>query len=128
MSTLQKSLTILVVDDNADQAVSLSLLLKGNGYDSHVCIHALECLALVERLRPDVVLLDLAMPGKSGYDIARDIRSNPAMQAIMLVAVTGHGLPLDRVQSRITGFDQHLMKPVAMKELETILESVQQEE
>ena len=128
MSTVQKSLTVLVVDDNADQANSLSLLLQGHGYDSHVCVNALDCVALVERLRPDVVLLDLAMPGKSGYCIAQEIKSHPEMQSIRLVAVTGHGQPLNRIQSQISGFDQHLMKPVDIEDLETILKSVRDQE
>jgi len=128
MSTIRKSLTVLVVDDNADHANSLSLLLNASGYDSHVCFKSLDCVALVERLRPDVVLLDLAMPGKSGYAVAQEIKDNPAMRAVRLIAVSGHGLPLDRVQSRISGIEQHLMKPVSFEDLERVLQSVPDQE
>ncbi len=128
MSTIQKSLTVLVVDDNADHAESLSWLLNVNGYDSHVCVKSLDCVALVERLRPDVVLLDLAMPGKSGYAVAQEIKDNPAMRAVRLIAVSGLGLPLDRVQSRISGIEHHLLKPVNFEDLERVLQSVQDQE
>jgi len=128
MSTIEKTLRVLVVDDNADQANSLSLLLKANGYDSHACVNALDCVALVERLRPEVVLLDLAMPGKSGYAIAQEIKDNSALRAIRLIAVTGHGLPLDRVHSNVSGFEHHLEKPVCFEDLEKVLQSVQDQE
>lgn len=128
MPTIQKSLTVLVVDDNADHAESLSLLLQASGYDSHVCVRAADCVALVGRLRPDVVLLDLAMPGKSGYAVAREIKDNPATRAVRLIAVTGHGLPLDRVQSRTSGIEHHLLKPVDFEDLEKVLQYVQDQD
>jgi len=128
MSTSQRLLRVLVVDDNADQAIGLSALLKRYGYESHVCVDAQECVASVEQLRPDVVLLDIAMPGKTGYDIADEIKSNPELRRVRLVAVTGHGMPLDRLQSSMLGFDQHLLKPVIFEDLEAVLKSVQDRE
>ncbi len=125
MTTKQQTLRVLVVDDNSDHANNLSMLLRHYGYDSQVCVDARKCLATVESWQPDVVLLDLGMPGLSGYDIAEDIKSHPDLQHIRLVAVTGHGLPLDRLQTRMSGFDQHLLKPLDFGDLETILKSVQ---
>jgi CheY-like chemotaxis protein len=125
MSTLQRHLRILVVDDNADQANSLSMLLQHYGYDSQACIHAQKCLASVGSWRPDVVLLDLGMPGITGFDIAQEIKACPELQNIRLVAVTGHGEPLDRLQTKMCGFDEHLLKPIDFGDLETILESIQ---
>jgi len=82
-------------------------------------------MEVVERLRPQVILLDLAMPGKTGFDIADEIRSRPDLRPARLVAVTGHGQELDRVQTKLRGFDHHLLKPIDFQELEAIVRSVE---
>ena len=120
-----KTLRLLVVDDDSDQAMSLSILLQNCGYDSHICLDAQDCLATVERLKPDVVLLDLGMPGKSGYEIADEIKRREDLRHIRLLALTGHGLLLDRLQTKLRGFDQHLLKPVELDELQIILKSIE---
>jgi two-component system OmpR family response regulator len=125
MTMKPKTLRVLVVDDNSDQAMSLSMLLETSGYDSHVCLDARDCTATVEDLRPDVVLLDLGMPGKTGYEIAEEIKRRDDLRHIHLLAITGHGLPLDRLQTQMRGFDQHLLKPVDIEELQSILKSFQ---
>lgn len=125
MIMLQKTLCVLVVDDDSDHATSLASLLEEYGYDSHVCLHAQDCMEAVERLRPQVILLDLAMPGKTGFDIASEIKSHPDLRPALLVAVTGHGQDLDRVQTKLCGFDHHLLKPIDFQELEAILRSVE---
>ena len=124
-TTKQKALCVLVVDDNQDQARSLSMLLEGSGYDSHVCHNPQDCMEMVDRLRPDVVLLDLGMPGMTGYEIADVIKSEDDLRHIRLFAVTGHGLPLDRIQTSLIGFDQHFLKPVDFEDLENCLKSIQ---
>jgi len=124
VTTNQKTLRVLVVDDNQDHANSLSMLLKVAGHDSHVCVDAQDCMASVDRLRPDVVLLDLGMPGVSGYEVAEVIKSEADLRHIRLIAITGHGMPLDRLQTKLRGFDQHLLKPIDFGELETILADV----
>jgi CheY-like chemotaxis protein len=121
----QKALCVLVVDDNEDQARSLSILLENSGHDSHVCHNSQDCMELVDRLRPDVVLLDLGMPGVTGYEIAEVIKSEDGLRHIRLFAVTGHGLPLDRLQTKLIGFDQHFLKPVDFEDLEKCLKSIQ---
>ena len=124
-TTKQKALCVLVVDDNQDQARSLSMLLENSGHDSHVCHNSQDCMELVDRLRPDVVLLDLGMPGVTGYEIAEVIKSEDDLRHIRLFAVTGHGLPLDRLQTKLIGFDQHFLKPVDFEDLENCLKSIQ---
>lgn len=125
MTLLQKTLRVLVVDDDSDHATSLASLLGEYGYDSHVCLHAQDCMEAVERLRPQIILLDLAMPGKTGFDIADEIRRRRELRPARLVAVTGHGQELDRVQTRLRGFDHHLLKPIDFQELEAIIRSVE---
>lgn len=121
---LQKTISVLVVDDDSDHATSLALLLSEHGYDSHVCLQAQSCMEAVERLRPQVILLDLAMPGITGFDIAQTMQDNPDLRPACLIAVTGHGQDLDRVQTRVCGFDHHLLKPVNFDQLEAIVRSV----
>lgn len=125
MTTAQKSICVLVVDDDSDHATSLALLLREYGHDSHVCLQATDCLDAVERLRPQVLLLDLAMPGKTGFEIADELQSNPDLRPACLVAVTGHGQDLDRVQTKLRGFDHHLVKPIDFQKLEFIVSSVE---
>lgn len=124
MTITQQTIRILVVDDNSDHASSLATLLTEYGYESHVCLHPQDCLAAVERLQPHVILLDLAMPGKTGFDIADEIRRRHDLHPARLVAVTGHGQELVRVQTKLCGFDHHLLKPINFQELETIIQSV----
>lgn len=124
-TTKQKALCVLVVDDNQDQARSLSMLLEHSGHDAHVCHNSQDCMDLVDRLRPDVVLLDLGMPKVTGYEIAEVIKSEDDLRHIRLFAVTGHGLPLDRLQTKLIGFDQHFLKPVDYEDLEKCLKSIQ---
>ena len=124
-ATKQKPLCVLVVDDNQDQASSLSMLLENSGHESHVCHNSQDCMDFVDRLGPDVILLDLGMTGVTGYEIAEVIKSEDDLRHIRLFAVTGHGMPLDRIQTKLIGFDQHFLKPVDFEELESCLKSIQ---
>ena len=103
---------ILIVDDNEDGASSLSMLLKFGGHETFIAHDGREALRLVNELRPDVVLLDIGLPGMSGYEVCRAIREVPWGRDIVLVAVTGWGQEDDRVRSREAGFDAHIVKPV----------------
>ncbi len=103
---------VLVVDDNRDAALSLATLLDLEGFRTAVAhdgVHALQCIA---DFVPDVVLLDIGLPGMSGYDVCRAIRATPAGKSMQLVALTGWGQTDDRRQSQEAGFDAHLVKPV----------------
>lgn len=124
MTTLNNPMRVLVVDDESDYATSMALLLQKHGYESHICIHSKECMDTVQRLLPDVILLDLAMPGMTGLDIARRIQEQPKSRPACLIAVTGRGQDLDRLQTKLCGFDHHLVKPLDFQQLDTILRSV----
>lgn len=103
---------VLVVDDNRDAAHSLAVLLRLGGHRVEVAHDGPQALDAAERLRPDVVLLDIGMPGMSGFDVARRLRASPWGRSAMLVAQTGWGQDEDRQRARDAGFDVHLIKPV----------------
>jgi PAS domain S-box-containing protein len=105
---------ILVVDDNADAAASLALLLKFSGHEAHVAHDGEAALRLAETLRPDAVLLDVGMPGMDGYEVARRLRQRPGMDNLVIIAVTGYGAETDRRRARAAGFDHHLTKPIEL--------------
>jgi signal transduction histidine kinase/DNA-binding response OmpR family regulator len=103
---------VLVVDDNQDAAESLALLLRLAGHDVHVCHDGPAAVAAAVELVPEVVLLDIGLPGMDGFEVARRLRAHPALARTLLVAVTGYGQSQDLDRSREVGFDHHLVKPV----------------
>lgn len=109
---------VLIVDDNTDAADSLSLLLRFEGHDTHVAYSAEDALASMDLFKPDVALLDIGLPGMSGYDLARQIRNMPQFKALRLIALTGYGQLEDQRRAQAAGFDSHLVKPVALSTLE----------
>jgi PAS domain S-box-containing protein len=113
--------SILVVDDNQDAADSLCLLLRFLGNQVQVVHDGPSALAAIEKHCPAVVLLDLGMPGMDGYDVARHIRRQTRFAGISLVAVTGWGQEEDRKRTQSEGFDQHLVKPIDLNALQTLL-------
>jgi two-component system CheB/CheR fusion protein len=102
---------VLVVDDNLDVLESMAMLLRLEGHDVHAVKDGPEALATAEVFAPEVVLLDLGLPGMDGYKVARRLRQHPALASAMIVAVTGHGSDLDRSLSREAGIDLHITKP-----------------
>lgn len=113
--------SVLIADDNRDAADSLALLLQMAGYELHVCHGGREALALAQRDRPDALVLDIGMPGMSGYEVARQIRQEDWGCNALLIAVTGWGQQEDRERSRDAGFDHHLTKPVDPDALQELL-------
>lgn len=111
---------ILVVDDNVDAANSLAVLLRGMGHEVFVAHEGRAALADLSRIRPDIALLDIAMPDMSGYDLARQIRSR-AGAAMRIVALSGFGLAEDRARALEAGFDQHMVKPADPAFLKSLL-------
>ncbi|MDO8680656.1 MAG: response regulator [Acidobacteriota bacterium] len=112
---------VLVVDDNEDSAESLTMLLRLQGHlveSAHDGRHALET---AERFHPDVVLLDIGMPGMNGYEVCREIRKQPWGSEMLLIAQTGWGQDQDRQRTKEAGFDGHLTKPIDHDRLEKIL-------
>ena len=112
---------VLVVDDNADNAELLKILLEDEGHEAHTAHDGVEGLAAAERLRPDVVLMDLGLPRIDGFDACRRIREQPWGKQMLLVAITGWGQDVDRRKSREAGFDHHLVKPVDMQDVSALV-------
>jgi PAS domain S-box-containing protein len=109
-STVQRR--ILVVDDNPDSAESLALLLKIAGHETQVAHDGASALAALEHFPPDIVLLDIGLPGMDGYVVARLIRERFPMSSRRLYALTGYGREEDQERALSSGFDGHLTKPV----------------
>jgi PAS domain S-box-containing protein len=114
----------LVVDDNVDAADSLALLLRLGGYDVRTANDGPTALEIVPELRPEIVLLDIGLPGMNGYEVARQLRLMPACQGAVLIALTGYGQAEDRRRSQEAGIDHHLVKPVDPPTLEKLLATV----
>jgi CheY-like chemotaxis protein len=103
---------VLLVDDNKDAAEMLAELLRTEGHEVRLVHDGREVLGEAQSFGPDVVLLDIGLPGLDGYEVARRLRAHPALGALRLVAVTGYGQESDRERTREAGFDHHLVKPV----------------
>jgi PAS domain S-box-containing protein len=112
---------ILIVDDNVDAAESLALLLVLKGHDARAVYDGPSAVGLAAAFCPQLVLLDLGMPGMDGYEVARRLRQQPGLEGAVLVALTGWGQQEDRRRSRQAGFDHHLVKPVESGKLDELL-------
>jgi CheY-like chemotaxis protein len=112
---------ILVVDDHEDTAITLAVLLGLSGHQTYVAHDGLEALATAAACRPDVALLDIDLPKLTGHEVARRLREQPWSHNLTLVAVTALDQELHRQESRRSGFDAHLVKPVDSHTLEVLL-------
>jgi signal transduction histidine kinase len=117
----ESPLSILVVDDNQDSACSMTLLLELQGHKVQVAHAGHTALRLAGECSPDVILLDIGMPGMNGYEVARQLRSQPAFSDTLLIAVTGYGRASDVKQTESAGFDHHLVKPIDYDKLQSLL-------
>jgi signal transduction histidine kinase/ActR/RegA family two-component response regulator len=118
---IPQALRILVVDDNQDGAHSLAMLLQMQGNEVHTVYDGPEAVAAISDFHPDVVLLDIGLPTLNGYETARRMRALPGSRDALIIALTGWGQEEDRRRSREAGFDHHLVKPVDLQTLETLL-------
>jgi PAS domain S-box-containing protein len=112
---------VLVVDDNEDAAISLAMLLDMSGNETHLAHDGVQALEAAEKLRPDVVLLDIGMPRMNGHEVCRRMRSQPWGRDLKVIALTGWGQDQDRKKSREAGFDGHLVKPVDPEKLTEVI-------
>lgn len=112
---------ILVVDDNKDAAGTLAMLLRLKGNVVKIAHDGLEALEVAEELHPELILLDIGLPKLNGYDVARRIRQRPWGRDVILVAVTGWGQEEDRRRTTEAGFDFHIVKPLVLAVLETLM-------
>jgi signal transduction histidine kinase/DNA-binding response OmpR family regulator len=114
---------VLVVDDNRDSADSLAMLLQLAGYRTRIAYDGHSALDAIAAELPDVVLLDIGLPGIDGYEVARRLRENEQTKSLLLIAITGYGKEENRDLAMTAGFDLHFVKPVEVKELMDALES-----
>jgi two-component system CheB/CheR fusion protein len=112
---------VFVVEDNLDAALTLVDLLTIWGYEVRAVHDGLAAVEAAPEFHPDVVLLDIGLPGIDGYEVARRLRRRPDLAGLLIVAVTGYGQESDRQRSREAGSDHHMVKPVDLEALRHLL-------
>jgi PAS domain S-box-containing protein len=112
---------ILVVDDVGASAKTLAMMLNGIGQDVAIANDGQSAIARALESKPDVVFLDIAMPGMDGYEVARRLRAHEELKGLVLVALTGYGQEEDRKKAVEAGFDHHMVKPTSMEALRQLL-------
>jgi signal transduction histidine kinase/ActR/RegA family two-component response regulator len=122
--TRQGAVKILVVEDNPDGAESLMMLLQMLGHQVRIVHDGIAALGAVRAEAPDVMLVDIGLPGMDGYELAARLRGELGVRDVLLVALTGYGREEDRSRALAAGFDQHLTKPVAIDSLQHLLAGV----
>ncbi|MDQ5848583.1 MAG: ATP-binding protein, partial [Pseudomonadota bacterium] len=116
-----KGARVLVVDDNIDLVAMLDSALRDMGYSVQSAYTGPDALKLAQQWRPEVVLLDIGLPGLDGYQVARQLRSDAGSAGARLIALTGYGRDTDIALAREAGFDAHLVKPFKIDELEKLM-------
>ncbi len=118
------SLRVLVVDDNIDAAETLAMFVEMSGHDVRVAHSGDAALTMAAEFRPQLMFLDIGLPGRDGYEVARCLRAEPEHAALTLVALTGWGSELDRRRTTAAGFNHHLTKPAEVDDIERIVAEV----
>ena len=118
-------LRVLVVDDDRDCADSTALLLRQLGHESHSVSDAMSALSDAVAFRPQLILLDLAMPGKDGFALARDLRNINGLSELPIVALTGYADNRHRDAAGWARFDGYLVKPCGLNDLQLILRTIE---
>lgn len=114
-------LRILIVDENVDAARILGVLCEEMGHECRFAYDGVAALEAARRLQPDVILLDLGLPRMDGFEVARQLRADPAFRDLLIIAVTGFASEEDRKRSREVGIDHHLVKPAEPAFIESLL-------
>jgi CheY-like chemotaxis protein len=117
---------ILVVDDLAASAETLMTLLEMEGFEVRIASEGMAALKIAEDFRPDVVLLDIGLPGMNGFEVAHRLRTQPESREALLIALTGYGEAESRSRSAEAGFDFHMVKPADVNLLLSMLANPQQ--
>jgi CheY-like chemotaxis protein len=104
---------VLLVEDNADNQFIYSAMLRHAGYDVLVAVDGPQGLAFGREQSPDIVLMDISIPGMDGLEVTRKLKADPATRATPIVALTAHALPSDRLRAMEAGCDSYLAKPIA---------------
>ncbi len=123
---LQAPHRILVVDDLAASAETLMTLLEMEGFEVKIASEGMAALAIAQAFRPDVVLLDIGLPGMNGFEVANRLRALPESRDALLIALTGYGEAESRLRSAQAGFDFHMVKPADLELLLSMLANPQQ--
>jgi len=118
---MAKSARILVVDDDPEIVLMLSTRLSKRGYTVSTASDGHKAIELVKKELPDVVLLDVMMPGKSGWEVARAIKQDPATNAVKIVMVSAIGEKTNEITAPIYGADAHVDKPFEFEHLESVI-------
>jgi len=116
-ATSPQARKVLIVDDNADAAEMMAMLLSSCGHEVRTAVDAESALRVANEFVPDVMLLDIGLPGIDGHTVARILRRDPRFRDRILIALTGYGSTLDRERSLDAGFDHHLLKPAEVDQL-----------
>ena len=116
-----QALKVLVVDDNIDAAESLAMVLQTVGHTIRLAHDGETALKVAQEFVPDAILLDIGLPVADGFQVAKWMRADPALSNVMLVALTGYGQDADKHRTEEAGFNYHLVKPVDLAKVETIL-------
>ena len=118
---LPTSLRVLIVDDNADARDMLRTFLELAGHEVHDAVSGPDAVEKAREVLPDLALVDLGLPGFDGLEVASRLRSDPATQGTLLVAMTGYGQPEDRRRTAEAGFEAHIVKPVTSDQLTEVI-------
>jgi CheY-like chemotaxis protein len=113
---------VLVIEDNLDSVHSLVLLLREMGHEVEYAINGYAGLDMAARMRPDVIFLDLGLPGLDGFDVCSRIKASRELKAARVIAITAYAQDEYRVRSKAVGCEQHLLKPVQPSALASVLE------
>lgn len=113
---------VLVVEDNIDSARSTTYLLNDMGHRAEYAINGYAALSIAESFKPDVILLDLGLPGIDGFEVCRRVKKHPELANVKVIAITGYAADEYREQSEAAGCHMHLVKPVSPKLLEELLD------
>jgi CheY-like chemotaxis protein len=112
---------VLVVDDSVDTATGLEMLLKLVGHETRIAHSGADAIAIARTFRPDVVLLDIGLPGMDGFQVCAAMRREVEVKDAYLVAISGYGDEDARRRSAEAGFDQHMTKPIDFEAIEALL-------
>ncbi|HYD17198.1 MAG TPA: response regulator [Patescibacteria group bacterium] len=120
-----RELNFLIVDDNVASAQSTGLMLEMMGHKAALAHDGNAAITQAEGLNPDVVMLDIGLPGKNGYEVCRELRQKPGFANVTFIAQTGWGQDTDKKQAFDAGFDHHIVKPISFQEFSTLLHEIQ---
>lgn len=118
---------ILVVDDNQDATETMSMLLTLSGHQVQVAVDGETALETAAEFKPEIILLDVGLPGMHGYEVAERLRSLPENKNVVIIALTGYGQEQDRRRAKEAGFDFHFVKPVDFEKLESLVNNLLKE-